>query len=271
MVGFRNIVYYFLLTLGFIGLTVLTQIGGFILLFAVYLNVKRIPKFWGDKAFVFILLYDTFTFLIVPIIAPIFGREPIKNTEHIKPTTFFTVLCNRNYVQPAINQALQSASETLIKEEASIQINYLDANFPFFNGFPLLPHLSHNDGKKLDLSFVYENESGQISPLQKSNSGYGIFTEPLQNEINQTQICKDNGYWQYNYSKYLTLGEINTQLSFSEKGTKLLINALLQDQEIGKLFIEPHLKQRLQLTDDRIRFHGCGAVRHDDHIHFQLL
>ena len=29
-------------------------------------------------------------------------------------------------------------------------------------------------------------------------------------------------------------------------------------------------KTRLLLTSDKIRFHGCQAVRHDDHIHVQL-
>jgi hypothetical protein len=32
---------------------------------------------------------------------------------------------------------------------------YLDGNFPFLNGFPLLPHLSHSDGRKLDIAFYY--------------------------------------------------------------------------------------------------------------------
>ncbi|MFT5619364.1 MAG: hypothetical protein ACI85I_002607, partial [Arenicella sp.] len=39
----------------------------------------------------------------------------------------------------------------------------------------------------------------------------------------------------------------------------------------GKVFIEPHLKTRLGLENySKIRFHGCQAVRHDDHIHVQL-
>jgi len=42
-------------------------------------------------------------------------------------------------------------------------------------------------------------------------------------------------------------------------------------ENIGKIFIEPHLKTRLELVDiDKIRYHGCHAVRHDDHIHVQL-
>jgi hypothetical protein len=52
--------------------------------------------------------------------------------------------------------------------------------------------------------------------------------------------------------------------------TKALVNMFVSEYEIGKIFIEPHLKTRLKLTSDKIRFHGCQAVRHDDHIHVQL-
>jgi len=45
---------------------------------------------------------------------------------------------------------------------------------------------------------------------------------------------------------------------------------ILQQPNLGKVFVEPHLKTRMKLVDSKIRFHGCGAVRHDDHIHIQL-
>ena len=171
---------------------------------------------------------------------------------------------------PEINDAVQKAADEFEVRYNEIYIFYLDANFPFFDGFPLLPHLSHNDGKKIDLSFVYEDEDGVISHKQKSNSVYGAFENPLPSEINQTDNCEQAGYWQYDYSKYLTFGKKNNDLRFSETGTKELISVLLSQSQWGKLFIEPHLKQRLNLTDSRVRFHGCGAVRHDDHIHIQL-
>jgi murein endopeptidase len=53
-------------------------------------------------------------------------------------------------------------------------------------------------------------------------------------------------------------------------GTKLLVEVLLKFDNMEKIFIEPHLKSRLGLTNSKIRYHGCGAVRHDDHIHIQV-
>jgi len=146
---------------------------------------------------------------------------------------------------------------------------YLDANFPFINKFPLLPHLSHSDGKKIDLSFLY-SDTGKISNKKPAVSGYGIFEKPKKNEYNQITICKRKGYWQYDFPKYLTFGSFNTDLKFSSKATKHLLKIILKEPTTQKVFIEPHLKSRLNLKNSKIRFHGCKAVRHDDHIHLQI-
>ncbi|WP_240927935.1 hypothetical protein [Cellulophaga sp. Z1A5H] len=213
-------------------------------------------------------LYLFSTLFIVPLLAPIFGREKVKNSEKIKPTNYMTVLLNRNYVNPKLNQLLNKTEKEL--SGTTIEIHYLDANFPFINKFPLLPHLSHNDGKKIDLSLIYETKNGIITNKQKSISGYGLFENPSLNEYNQIEKCLNRGYFQYDYPKYLTLGKINEELIFSEKGTNILIENILKSQNLGKLFIEPHLKIRMGLKDNIIRYHGCKAVRHDDHIHIQL-
>ncbi|MCK5855821.1 MAG: hypothetical protein KAG56_11420 [Sulfurovaceae bacterium] len=191
------------------------------------------------------------------------------NTDNIQPTNYLSVLLNRNYVQPELNILLVETSKQIRYKK--LKISYLDASFPFINNFPLLPHLSHKDGKKIDISLIYEKPNGVISNKQKSVSGYGIFEKPKKQEINQIRICKNKGYFQYSYPQYLSLGSINSELIFSEKGTKVLILELLNNKNLGKLFIEPHLKQRLSLNNPKIRYHGCRAVRHDDHIHIQLL
>ena len=57
---------------------------------------------------------------------------------------------------------------------------------------------------------------------------------------------------------------------FDIKKTKELVRLFASQPVIGKIFIEPHLKTRLNLTSNKVRFHGCKAVRHDDHVHVQL-
>ena len=249
-------------------LTVLTQIGGLILLLGLLIaRTFGWHSFW-KKLLLSSILYLIISLAIIPQIAPIFGRESVIHTELITPATWLTVLLNRNYVRPSVNKLLLKTAKKI--EPKGIKILYLDANFPFWNGFPLLPHLSHNDGKKLDLALIYENKNGEIVPIKKSRTGYGVYVSPRQGEVDQTQKCKKAGYVQYDYSKYFSLGGVNRASVFSEKGTKILVDALLENSEIQKIFIEPHLRSRLGLTDRRIRFHGCRAVRHDDHIHLQI-
>ncbi len=247
-------------------LTVLTQIGGILLLLSILISIKVKKKIhWS---ILFIVFYTSATFIFVPIIAPLFGRERVSEAINLKPTNFATIVLNRNYVRPSLNAILLHTAKQL--KNKGIQLNYLDANFPFINRFPLLPHLSHNDGKKIDISLIYEDKMGNITTKQKSRLGYGVFVAPTAKEYNQITYCLEKGYFQYDYPKYFTFGKINDSLVFSIKGTKLLIQTLLNERQLGKLFIEPHLKQRMHLYNKKIRYHGCHAVRHDDHIHIQL-
>ena len=173
-------------------------------------------------------------------------------------------------MRPELNQTLKKIASEFEKEYNGITLVYLDANFPFINKFPLLPHLSHNDGKKIDVSLIYHDTTRRLTNKKRSISGYGVYEFPTKTEYNQNEVCKNKGYWQYDFPKYLTLSSINKNVAFSEKGTKKLIELILKENTISKLFIEPHLKNRMHLNNKKIKFHGCQAVRHDDHIHFQL-
>ena len=251
-------------------LTVLSQIGGVLYLVSILVINRDAKQRRLKRIVLFLLIYLGATFLIVPVLAPVFGREKIKETKLVTAHSFFTKLLNRNYVRPELNRTLEKISTGFNKKHPGIKVVYLDANFPFINNFPLLPHLSHNDGKKLDLSLVYQDSKGVLSNKKRSMSGYGVYENPQEGAGNQTTSCKNKGYWQYDFPKYLTFGSINKEVHFSVKGTRGLILEILEQPEIGKIFIEPHLKIRLKLKNNRIRFHGCQAVRHDDHIHLQL-
>ena len=252
----------------FVLLTALTQIGGLVLLLSFWIGNKWNRKIKYKTLLVFISVYFLAALLIVPLTAPMLGREKIIHTAHIKPTMLLTDLLNRNYVRPKINQVLQETEKEL--NGTGIAIKYLDANFPFFDGFPLLPHLSHNDGKKLDIGLVYKTPAGKLTNRKKSVSGYGVFVPAEKGEIDQTARCKRAGYFQYDVTKYVTLGKKNQELKYANQYTRMLIKAILKNNSVHKIFIEPHLRGRLNIADQRIRFHGCHAVRHDDHIHIEI-
>lgn len=251
-------------------LTITTQIGGVIYLIAVVFVKKSLKNCGQKRLMVFLVLYLIATFLIVPRLAPVFGREKIEDTDFLQAQSFIYKLANRNYVRPELNQSLKTIAARFSTENDFIKVIYLDANFPFLDKFPLLPHLSHNDGKKIDVSLIYQDKEAQLTHRKRSRSGYGIYEEPTDLEYHQNEVCQQNGNWHYDLPKYLTLGSINDDIKFSKEGTKNLIQLIVKEQGVGKLFIEPHLKTRMQLNNDKIRFHGCHAVRHDDHIHFQM-
>lgn len=251
-------------------MTLTTQIGGVIYLVTLFGVRKSVEYLFLLRLGFFLALYLLSTFLIVPSISPIFGREKIKETDVLKAHSFIYVLLNRNYVHPELNEAIAEIATEFEEANSEIKLTFLDANFPFLNGFPLPPHLSHNDGKKIDVSLIYENTNGKLINRKPTISGYGFFEKPDVNELDQITKCKETGNWHYDFPKYLTLGTINNDIVFSEKGTRNLINIIASHNEIEKLFLEPHLKNRLGLTNSKIRYHGCQAVRHDDHIHFQL-
>jgi len=262
-------------------LTVLTQVGGIVYLF--YQLIKTvIEKKWENKLsripriVIFLVLYLLTIFLIIPPIAKQFGRVPLPyfatKTSNIKPLSSFTYLLNRHYVKPRLLATTTNIANALKIEYPNSQIVYLDANFPFWNGFPLLPHLSHNDGKKLDLAFVYKDAKTQkVMNSSPSFIGYGVFEGPQKGELNQPNICHKKGFWQYGILKKITPQWNKKKIVVDAAKTKRLVQLLANHKAIGKLFIEPHLKTRWGLGDyDKIRYHGCHAVRHDDHIHIQL-
>ncbi|CAM1363819.1 conserved hypothetical protein [Tenacibaculum litopenaei] len=247
-------------------LTIITQIGGILYLLSILLFYKYTRRI---KLMVFTSLYLLATFFIVPKIAPLFGRVKIANTPYLTQHSLFTVLCNRNYVRPTLHKVLQKTGKQLQTYYPGVKISYLDACFPFFDGFPLLPHLSHKDGKKIDLNFMYLLPSGQPTSQGPSVSGYGVFQAPKPGEQNKPAYCHQKGYWQYSFTKYLTFGSTD-ELRYSSKHTKKLVQLLLRQSAVKKIFLEPHLIQRMGIQHSKLRFHGCKAVRHDDHLHVQL-
>lgn len=266
----RKLLTYFGHLLVFLFLTILSQVGGLVYITSMLVSRKIKAVFPAKRFIVFMLLYAFTSILIVPFMAPWFGREKIKNNSNLQAVSYATILLNRNYVSAETQAFLQAVSEQLHKEHPEIEARYLDACFPFWDGFPLLPHLSHNDACKIDFSLVYEDTNGQIVNKSKSLSGYGVFENARNNEFDQCEDCLQKGYFQYDYPKYLTFGRINEGLKFSKSGTKALIDAILSQRKLTKIFIEPHLKHRLKLEDKRVGFHGCRSVRHDDHIHVQI-
>ena len=167
----RAVGFVFLLGL----LTVLTQVGGLVLLLA-WLIMRLFPRHRGAStvAVLFALLYGLATWLVVPPLAAAAGRVPLPCRGEGPLVSASVLYCalNRHYVVPRMLAAAEALAATTDEAFPGARTLTLDASFPFVVGFPMLPHLSHDDGEKLDLAVHYA-DGALPSPI-----GYFAFEEP---------------------------------------------------------------------------------------------
>jgi hypothetical protein len=258
-------------------LTIVTQVGGIIYLFALLtypiINRKINSRFirFSAKLTSFVILYSVFTIVAVPLIAKRYDRVPLPlyAGNGLKPRTMWTCILNRNYVRSSLRTTTLSVVRKMQQQYPGTVVNYLDASFPLDQPFRMFPHLSHGDGRKLDVAFLYiDAATGSPSGTTPSFDGYGVYEGPRPNEFNQQSACRQQGYWQGS----IFPGKENNHKTFlfDEARTKALTNCFASEPATEKIFIEPHLETRLGLTNPRIRFQGCHAARHDHHIHVQV-
>jgi len=195
-----------------------------------------------------------------------------KNKTHIVPHNLFTVLACRNYVRPELKTAFFDVAETVNNKYPSLSIRYMDANFPLLKKFRMYPHLRHDNGKKLDVAFIRaKKRNNKYTGRYFSLFGYGFSEKPFKGETNFPEKCNEEGQWQYNIIEQIVPDQKCRNLTFPIEENKALVKEFAMHKNVRKVFIEPHLKERLSLNKfENIRFHGCWAVRHDDHMHIEM-
>ncbi|MEL7147526.1 MAG: hypothetical protein AAFO69_14220 [Bacteroidota bacterium] len=180
----------------FFTLTITTQVGGLFLLAGLFMR----QHLSTIRSWVFTLgLYVLSVFTVIPLLASLGNRQALPLSGNLRPLNLVTCLLNRHYVKSDILMGLRYTADQMEQKYPGCMILYLDANFPFFNGFPLLPHLSHNDGKKIDLSFQYDLARGGFASGTPSPIGYGYYESPKKGETNYEDYCASKGYWQYGF------------------------------------------------------------------------
>ncbi len=236
-----------------IALTVMTQLGG--LAWLIGLPFKR-------RFLVFVLAYTVLS-LSAYWVAPSFGRVPIpchSGGAYQMQSKMYCML-NRQYVVPELQAVLVDLAADMNQKYPGTKTLILDGSFPYFTGFPLLPHLSHDDGHKVDIAYYYSGPAGYKAGVTKSPIGYFAFEDgptdcPKRRLTLRWDLTWLQGLW--------------PDLRLERDRMINALNVLRDDIRVKKIFIEPHLREKLGVRSAKFRFQGCRAARHDDHIHVQL-
>lgn len=252
-------------------LTLTTQIGGVVLWFCVPVLAWVGRRLGGRKSFlrmgagigIYLCAYLGTSLAIVPL-AAVFGRAPLScglaDAAIYGPLTISTCLLNRHYTVLPARQALQRVSNDFSREYKGSRIAYLDAGFPFFAWFPMFPHISHADGRKIDLALFYTGGAASSSPI-----GYWGFVRPRDGDA---QPCKGREGWLRWDMAWLQ--PLLQEPQLDELRTRALVVRLAAAPAVHRILVEPHLRARLGLDHAKLRFQGCAAARHDDHVHVEF-
>jgi len=255
-------------------LTLLTQIGGFAYLIAVlitkFVRKARIFGRW-TLPIVFLGFYVSLS-LLATAIAPYFGRTslPCFASANVKLAMQSPIYCalNRHYVRPELKAVLVTLASNVDSRFPGTVTLALDANFPFIDGFPLLPHLSHDDGLNVDLAFYYRSAEGVYLP-GKANSpiGYWAFEPPAPSS---DLPCSGRNDWLTQRWDMAWFRPFLNDYALDGDRTRAAIEWLTtsgRERGVYKLFLEPHVAETLEIDSWMVRFPGCRKARHDDHIH----
>ena len=86
-------------------------------------------------------------------------------------------------VRPPVCQRLERTALAVSQQSPGTTLPYLDVNFPFLDRFPRVPHVSHHDGRNVDLAFFYqETQTKDPLPNPPSPIGYGAYEPPTAHE-----------------------------------------------------------------------------------------
>ncbi|WP_155947335.1 hypothetical protein [Pseudorhodobacter ferrugineus] len=154
--------------LAVLALTLISQLGGVAWCAALLFRRKRL-------AFVsaFVLAYGLL-WIAASRLAPFSGRValPCGGDGPLRSQSLLYCALNRNFVTPDLAALADDLAKDMARQFPGTVTLALDAGFPFTN-LPLLPHLSHDDGGKLDLALYWQDRSGQYQQSRsKSLLGY---------------------------------------------------------------------------------------------------
>jgi hypothetical protein len=189
-------------------------------------------------------------------------RLPCDGSEPLRPAHPFYCSRDRIYVRPEARDVLVDAAREMARRYPGTVITFMDASGAD-GRVPFEPHLSHGDGRQVDLSLFYTSLDGSRidgSPPGSRPNGYGNYEPP---RTGDPQPCR--GIDRPNDDRD---PPADRAWRLDEARSRSLTEILAGDRRVRRILIEPHLERRFGMEgEDKLRFAGCQAARHDDHLH----
>ncbi len=188
---------------------------------------------------------------------------PCDGSTPLEPVKDYHCRRERHFVTPPVRGALIAAARTMRDRYPGETLRFMDASGPTGRK-PFEPHLSHGDGRQIDLALYYTDVAGRPLHRFPDTRRYGGYY-PAEPPGPGEQIACPGGR---KGRAEKPDPPANRPWRLDEARTQLLIETLVADPRVRRVLLEPHLERRLGLWGNpKVRFAGCQAARHDDHLH----
>lgn len=249
-------------------LTLVTQVGGLWLwptwglLFEATRDQPRVRR-WALRLALSTAVYLVGSLVLLPVVAERTGRVrlplgPTASTP-VGPQSWLYVLANRSYVRPHTAEAFLAAARATAAEHPGTVVRYLDAGFPFAT-IPLLPHLSHRDGERIDVALLFERDG---RPVDQALSPIGYWGYARESVGSTCEPSWTDLRWDLD-----PLQPLWPDLALDVDRNRAFLRHVAADPRVCSILLEPTLHGLLAAP--KLHANPCGVARHDDHSHLTI-
>ena len=188
---------------------------------------------------------------------------PCDGSRPLEPVIDRYCRLDRHFVTPAAREALIAAARAVAARYPDEVLRFMDASGPA-GVVPFPPHLSHGDGRQIDLGLYYTDREGRPLAGFPDTRLYGCLWPAEPARPGEPLACPGGRAGPAEKPD----PPANRPWRLDDARTKALVEILVADRRVRRVLIEPHLERRLGLWGHpKLRFAGCQAARHDDHLH----
>lgn len=188
---------------------------------------------------------------------------PCDGSTPLEPIKSYYCRKDRHFVRPVVRDALVDAARQMADRYPGANLRFMDASGPSGEK-PFPPHLSHGDGRQIDLALYYTDIAGRPLDHFPDTSRHGGFWPAEPARPGEPLACPGGRKGPAEKPD----PPADRPWRLDEVRTKALVQILVADPRVKRILVEPHLERRFGLWGHpKLRFAGCQAARHDDHLH----